>query len=144
MSTRFFGSSAILFGLALFVFMLGSCMTGTSIQNDVSGRAYNGPYTGEYLNRVAFPVGGIGAGMFCLEGSGAVSHVSVRNTMEFFHEPCMFAALTVKGEENTARVLEGLREVFIYPLLLVEPGIWSGSAGVMRASRYSSSDQVSG
>ncbi len=107
MSTRFFGSSIILFGLVLLVFMLGSCMTGTSIQNDVSGRAYNGPYVGEYLNRVAFPVGGIGAGMFCLEGSGAVSHVSVRNTMEFFHEPCMFAALTVKGEENTARVLEG-------------------------------------
>jgi uncharacterized protein (DUF608 family) len=27
--------------------------------------------------------------------------------MEFFSEPCMFAALTVKGEGNTARILEG-------------------------------------
>ncbi|MGO8055767.1 twin-arginine translocation signal domain-containing protein, partial [Rhizobium leguminosarum] len=26
-------------------------------------RNYNGPYTGEFLNRVAFPIGGIGAGM---------------------------------------------------------------------------------
>jgi uncharacterized protein (DUF608 family) len=94
-------------GLAIFVFMIGSCMKGSGIRKDVSVREYNGSYTGEYLNRVAFPIGGIGAGMFCLEGSGAVSHMSVRNTMEFFHEPCMFAALTVMGEENTARVLEG-------------------------------------
>ena len=32
---------------------------------------YNGTYTGEYLNRVAFPIGGIGAGMFCMEGTGS-------------------------------------------------------------------------
>jgi hypothetical protein len=32
---------------------------------------YNDIYTGDYLNRVAFPIGGIGAGMFCLEGGGA-------------------------------------------------------------------------
>jgi uncharacterized protein (DUF608 family) len=72
-----------------------------------AGREYNGPYQGLYLNRVAFPIGGIGAGMFCLEGTGAVSHLSVRNTMRFFNEPCTFAALCVKGEKNTARVLEG-------------------------------------
>ncbi|MBN1766244.1 MAG: hypothetical protein JW860_13370 [Sedimentisphaerales bacterium] len=30
---------------------------------------YNGPYTGTNLNRVAFPIGGIGAGMICLEGT---------------------------------------------------------------------------
>ncbi|MBN2308040.1 MAG: hypothetical protein JXR94_03665, partial [Candidatus Hydrogenedentes bacterium] len=41
-------------------------------------RAYNGPYSGANLNRVAFPVGGIGAGMFCIEGTGAISHVSFR------------------------------------------------------------------
>ncbi|HLA53638.1 MAG TPA: twin-arginine translocation signal domain-containing protein, partial [Flavitalea sp.] len=32
---------------------------------------YNSPYTGENLSRLAFPIGGIGAGMFCLEGTGA-------------------------------------------------------------------------
>lgn len=69
---------------------------------------YNGTYTGDYLNRVAFPIGGIGAGMFCLEGSGAVSHVSLRNTMQFFNEPCSFAAICVKrATGNTAKVLEG-------------------------------------
>ena len=31
-----------------------------------SKHIYNGTYTGEYLTRVAFPIGGIGAGMFCM------------------------------------------------------------------------------
>lgn len=48
-------------------------------------RRYNGPYQGAYLNRVAFPIGGIGAGIFCLEGTGAISHVSVRNVLKFFN-----------------------------------------------------------
>jgi uncharacterized protein (DUF608 family) len=72
-----------------------------------AGRGYNGPYEGDGLNRLAFPIGGIGAGMFCLEGAGAISHVSVRNVLRFFHEPCTFAAICVKGEKNVARVLEG-------------------------------------
>ncbi len=72
-----------------------------------SGRNYNGPYTGEYLNKVAFPIGGIGAGMFCLEGTGTISHVSVKNRMDFFNEPCTFAAVCVKGPTNVARVVEG-------------------------------------
>jgi len=39
-------------------------------------RPYNGLYTGENLTRIGFPMGGIGAGMICLEGTGALSHVS--------------------------------------------------------------------
>jgi uncharacterized protein (DUF608 family) len=70
-------------------------------------RAYNGPYEGANLARVAFPIGGIGAGMFCLEGTGALSHMSVRNSLQFFNEPCAFAAVSVKGAANTALVLEG-------------------------------------
>lgn len=70
-------------------------------------RGFNEPYAGANLNRIAFPIGGIGAGMFCLEGTGALSHMSVRNTMDVFHEPCTFAAVSVKGEPNIARVLEG-------------------------------------
>jgi len=80
---------------------------GAGVRLARTDRAYNGAYTGPYLNRVAFPIGGIGAGMICLEGTGAISHVSVRNRMQFFHEPCTFATLCVKGEENVARVLEG-------------------------------------
>ncbi len=72
-----------------------------------AGRVYNGPYTGEYLNRVAFPIGGMGAGMFCLEGSGKISHLSLRNKPEVFNEPNSFAAVCIKGETNVARVLEG-------------------------------------
>ena len=68
---------------------------------------YNGEYSGERLNRVAFPMGGIGAGMICLEGSGALSHVSLRHRPEVFNEPVTFAALCVKGGPNVARVLQG-------------------------------------
>ena len=70
-------------------------------------RSYNGPYRGEHLNHVAFPLGGIGAGMICLEGTGALSHVSLRGQPDVFHEPMMFAALCIKGQTNTAKVLEG-------------------------------------
>ena len=58
-----------------------------------------GEYTGERLNRVAFPLGGMGAGMICLEGTGALSHVSLRNKPEVFNEPCTFAAICVKGDD---------------------------------------------
>lgn len=68
---------------------------------------YNGTYTGEYLNRIAFPIGGIGAGMFCMEGTGAFSHVSVRHHPQVFNAPDQFAALSIKGMKNGAKVLEG-------------------------------------
>jgi uncharacterized protein (DUF608 family) len=68
--------------------------------------AFNGSYEGAYLNRIAFPVGGMGAGMFCVEGTGAISHMSLRHRPDLFHEPCMFAAIHVKGLENGTKVLE--------------------------------------
>ncbi|MFC6997280.1 GH116 family glycosyl hydrolase [Rufibacter roseus] len=76
-------------------------------EKERNGRKYNTPYTGENLRRVAFPIGGIGAGMFCLEGGGAISHMSVHNKPNMFHEPTMFGAITIKGEKNVARVIEG-------------------------------------
>ena len=72
-----------------------------------SRRPYNGPYEGETLSRVAFPLGGMGAGMLCLEGTGALSHVSLRHQPNIFNEPCVFAAVCVKGDPNRARVVEG-------------------------------------
>jgi len=69
------------------------------------GHVFDGDYSGANTTRIAFPIGGIGAGMFCLEGTGAISHVSVRNRPDLFNEPVMFAALYVKGKG--ARVLEG-------------------------------------
>ncbi len=70
-------------------------------------RPFNAEYSGEFLNQVAFPLGGIGAGMICLEGTGALSHVSLRNHPEVYNEPCVFAAVSIRGRKNLARVLEG-------------------------------------
>jgi uncharacterized protein (DUF608 family) len=89
-------------------------------------RPYNGLYARENLDRIGFPMGGIGAGMICLEGTGALSHVSFRNRPEIFNEPPMFAAISVKSKRPVARVLEGpvpARKVF------GSPGTGNGAAG---------------
>jgi uncharacterized protein (DUF608 family) len=91
-----------------------------------SKRVYYGPYSGERLNRVAFPLGGLGAGMVCLEGTGALSHVSLRNRPEVFHEPCMFAALGFQGKPGLARVLEGPVPAW---KLFGAPGTGNGAGG---------------
>jgi uncharacterized protein (DUF608 family) len=79
----------------------------TSGAKPAARRAYDGSYSGETLSRVAFPLGGMGAGMICLEGTGALSHASLRHRPDVFNEPCVFAAVCVKGAPNVARVLEG-------------------------------------
>jgi len=68
---------------------------------------YDRTYAGPRLNRVAFPMGGLGAGMICLEGTGALSEVSIRNHADVFNEPGMFAAVSIEGATHLARVLEG-------------------------------------
>ncbi len=86
-------------------------------------------YRDERLNRVAFPMGGMGAGMICLEGTGALSHVSLRNQPQVFNEPVTFAALCVKGragKPNLARVLEGPVPAW---KLFGQPGTGNGAAG---------------
>lgn len=71
-------------------------------------RSYNGPYRGEHLNFGGFPLGGIGAGMIALEGTGMLSHFSVRHKPDYFHDPFCFAALCIhRATGNVARVLEG-------------------------------------
>ena len=87
---------------------------------------YNGQYSGARLNRVAFPMGGIGAGMICLEGTGTLSHVSLRNKPEVFNQPCVFAAVCIKGTPNIARVLEGPVPAW---KLFGAPGTGNGAAG---------------
>lgn len=71
----------------------------------IAQHRYNGSYAGLNNNRVAYPIGGIGGGMFTLEGTGAMTHVSVRNNPDMFNEPELFAAVYVKGKG--AKVLEG-------------------------------------
>ena len=70
-------------------------------------REYNAPYFGELLGKIAYPIGGMGAGMFCLEGTGSISHMSIRHRPELYHTPNMFAAIAVKGIEKGVKVLEG-------------------------------------
>ncbi|MBN2246397.1 MAG: hypothetical protein JW755_11195 [Candidatus Aminicenantes bacterium] len=106
LSGKPFFLSGLLITLSLALLAV-SCTQPTS---ETARRAYNGPYSGEFNHRIAWPIGGIGAGMVCLEGRGAISHVSVRNRMEFFNEPCIFAAVCVRDQEGgpgVARVLEG-------------------------------------
>lgn len=59
----------------------------SKINSESQEGKFNSSYLGENLNRLAFPIGGIGAGMICLEGTGAISHVSVRNHPDVFNEP---------------------------------------------------------
>ncbi len=70
-------------------------------------RDFNGVYADERLDRIAYPLGGIGAGMICIEGNGALSHFSLRHKPDFISEPVVFSALYAKGDNYAARVLEG-------------------------------------
>src|SRR5450755_3749933 len=81
--------------------------TVSTSKNSVSPTGGLTKFENEYLSRVAYPLGGIGAGMICLEGTGALSSVSIRNRPDLFNEPCIFAAVAVHGPKATARVLEG-------------------------------------
>lgn len=72
------------------------------------GHKLNGSYFGDNLNRIAFPLGGIGAGMLCLEGNGSFSNVSVHHRPEVFNKPLMYGAISLK-QDNVwkAKVLQG-------------------------------------
>jgi len=93
-------------------------------------RGFNESYRGEYLNHIAFPLGGIGAGMFCLEGTGALTKFSLRNHPDLLSEPKVFSAICINGKQNIARVLEGpvpgwkLRPFFPAPDGTYPGGCW--------------------
>ncbi len=69
--------------------------------------AYQKKFTGQNLDYIGFPLGGIGAGMFNVEGNGSFSAFSLRNAPNVNLNPLVFSALTVKGEKNISRVIEG-------------------------------------
>lgn len=70
-------------------------------------KGHDRSYSGRQLDHIAYPIGGLGAGMFCIEGTGAISNLSFHHVPDVFHEPCTFAAICVKGVENGTKVLEG-------------------------------------
>jgi len=68
---------------------------------------YNTWYEDSRLNHVTFPIGGIGAGMIGLDGNGSWSQMSVGNKPDVLNEPFAFAAISVKGVPNGAKILQG-------------------------------------
>jgi len=89
------------------IFLFTGCSDQKTGSQSKSAHAFNSEYAGDYLNRIAFPIGGIGSGMICLEGNGAFSHVSLRNKPDVSNSPFLFAALSIKGLKNGAKILEG-------------------------------------
>jgi len=64
-------------------------------------------FTGDQLDQIAFPMGGLGAGMMCLEGGGGLTNVSIRDRPMLQNQPGLFAAISIGGPAKIARVLEG-------------------------------------
>lgn len=87
--------------------LLQACMSLSARTNIPAARAYDHVYTDEALEQIAFPIGGMGAGMFCLDGSGSISHLSVQNRPDLQNIPYAYAAIHVKGLQNGTKVLEG-------------------------------------
>jgi uncharacterized protein (DUF608 family) len=113
--------------IILFLLLVNTFPIRNSGAKDAADRrVYNGLYYGQFLNRVAFPIGGMGAGMVCLEGTGALSHVSVRNKPQVFNEPHTYAALCLKAKPNVAKVLEGPIPAW---KIFGSPGTGNGAAG---------------
>jgi uncharacterized protein (DUF608 family) len=72
-----------------------------------AGRVFNGSYQGRHLDQIAFPLGGMGAGMFCVEGTGALSKFSFRHSPDLERDRRVFAAIAIRGPSPQARALEG-------------------------------------
>ncbi len=64
---------------------------------------FNGAYEGALLEKLVFPLGGMGAGMMGLEGNGALSHVSIRHHPQMWHQPMMFSAVSVAAAPSRRR-----------------------------------------
>ncbi len=62
-------------------------------------------YSGENCDLIAYPMGGIGAGMICLNGCGGLSNVSLFHNHDNNKEPDVYAAIHIKGSGKT-RVLQ--------------------------------------
>lgn len=88
-------------------------------------------YTGSQLDRVAYPMGGIGAGMLCLDGAGSLSHLSFRHKPDVFSQPIMFGALHIKGDKPIARVIQGPVPGWkiMHPWSRLPVGLNSGNGG---------------
>lgn len=97
-------------------------------ESDLHAHPFNGYYTGNTLAHIAFPLGGIGAGMFCMEGVGSINHLSVDHRPDLYNEPFAFAAISVKGLQNGTKVLEAP----VPGWKIFGPGAHNGTYGLPR------------
>ena len=81
---------------------------------DLLGDKHQKVYENEKCLQVAMPLGGIGAGSICLNGSGALQDFSIRNKPDTSALPdghrstdAAFALLHIKGENSTTKLVEG-------------------------------------
>ena len=49
-------------------------------------------YSGQNLDYIGFPLGGLGAGNICIQGTGALSGFSIRNQPDYYFEPNVLSA----------------------------------------------------
>ncbi|MCL1793238.1 MAG: non-lysosomal glucosylceramidase [Oscillospiraceae bacterium] len=71
-------------------------------------RDFNGIYQNENTAYINFPLGGIGAGNYCISGTGMLGSFSLRNSPNIFFDPNIFSALAVKSSRiQIAKILEG-------------------------------------
>lgn len=63
-------------------------------------------YKNKQLDHIAYPLGGLGAGMFCLNGNGSLGAFSLRHKPQLKHNPTVFSAIHIDGLKNGTRVLE--------------------------------------
>jgi uncharacterized protein (DUF608 family) len=79
-----------------------------SAQKREQARSYNQPYEGIAAERVAFPLGGLGAGMICMEGNGSLSKFSLRHKPDLREDGDVFAAVSVHDPNYSgAKIIEG-------------------------------------
>lgn len=84
------------------IILIGLLLSSAFAYGQQPGKIYNNAVN----QHIAFPIGGIGAGMFTIEGTGAVSGVSLHHEPGLKNEPQLFAALYCKST-NKAKVIEG-------------------------------------
>ena len=57
-------------------------------------------YTAEMSNLISYPMGGIGAGMICLQGPGNLGNISIWHKPNLDKQPIIFSAITILGRKT--------------------------------------------
>lgn len=92
----------------------------------------------KHNEKVAFPVGGFGSGMFCVEGAGFIGSMSIHNHPFFLNDPNMYGAIWANvrcndKSEGKAKVLTGqLPDHKLYPYKDAAFGLSSSHYGLPR------------